>query len=160
MPTWVKRSRSIWLQEGVASLAELHPNADYAFTMQSALENQGLLSMGSLCQTFPQSASSAYLAYAQATSFTQFIHKNYGSSGLQRLMQQYLDGLGCSEGADAALGASLNTLELKWKQEALGVPVSQLAWQNLLPYLALMGVIIGIPLAAGLLARRTQSALH
>jgi hypothetical protein len=145
----------VWLSEGFASLAELYPNADYSRALDVARQNQSLLPMASLCLAFPRDASGAFLAYAQSASFTRFIQQNYGSSGLNRLVQSYMDGLGCSEGAMTALGVSLSSLDTRWEQEVLGINVQAAAWQKLSPYLSLFGLLLVFTLAPGFfLARR------
>ncbi len=58
-----------WLNEGLASIAELYPNPDYLVLLDSALGKDNLLPINSLCQSFPRDASSAYLAYADDIPF-------------------------------------------------------------------------------------------
>jgi len=139
-----------WLSEGFASLAELYRNADYSRALDVARQNQSLLPMDSLCLTFPRDASGAFLAYAQSASFTLFLQKNFGSSGLNHLVQSYMDGLGCSEGTMNALGSSLASLTTRWEQEVLGINVQAAAWQKLSPYLGLFGLLLVFTLVPGI----------
>jgi hypothetical protein len=111
-------SMPVWLLEGMASLAELHPNPEYERVLQKAIDDQALQPIETLCAAFPREASGAFLSYAQSASFVRFLHQKYGTSGLKNLMLQYQDGLGCSEGAQAALGSSLQQLENQWHMEA------------------------------------------
>jgi hypothetical protein len=144
----------IWLLEGMASLAELYPNPEYDRVLQKAIDNKSLLSMEALCAAFPREASGAFLSYAQSASFVRFIHQNYGTSGLKNLMLQYQDGLGCSEGAQAALGSSLQQLENRWHMEALKINVQMLALQNLAPYILILLLVTVPPAAAALFTRK------
>ncbi len=152
----------IWLSEGFASLAELYPNADYSRALDVARQNQSLLPMESLCQVFPLDASGAFLGYAQSASFTRFIQQNYGSSGLNRLVQSYMDGLGCSEGTAAALGVTLGYLDTQWQQEVLGINVQAIAWQKLSPYLSLFGIVLLFTVVPGFFIahRGKERAVH
>lgn len=134
-----------WLNEGLASLAELYPNPDYLSLLQSAYKKDSLLSISSLCQEFPRDASGAFLAYAQASSFTRFLHQQYGSSGLESLIRQYADGLDCSRGAQVALGSSLTQLERQWRQDIFGENLVLTALTNFLPWLVLLGIILFVP---------------
>jgi hypothetical protein len=127
----------VWLVEGMASLAELYPNPEYSRVLDTTAKNQQLLPFSSLCTSFPREANGAFQAYAQSESFVRFIQRKYGLSGLRNLMAQYQNGMGCEEGVSAALGVSLNQLEYRWQQEALGVNVSGLVLSNLSPYLIL-----------------------
>jgi hypothetical protein len=153
----------MWLSEGLASIAELYPNPDYLAMITSAQVKDTMLPMESLCSAFPRDASGAYLAYAQATSFTRFLYRNYGSQGLDSLLQTYQDGLGCTRGVEVAFGASLAQIEREWLSDAFGEnPVSG-AVSNLTPWLVLSGAVLLAPLvvillnAAGALRRSRRS---
>ena len=145
-----------WLREGIASQAELYPNADYVQVLGIATQNQSLLPMTDLCGLFPQDASGALLAYAESNSFTRYLHDTYGTSGLLTLVQAYADGLDCEQGAARAFGDSLSQMDQEWRQQALGENVSGLALRNLLPYLVILLVILAFP-AWGLWAARKRS---
>lgn len=145
-----------WLVEGMASIVEQYPNSDYPHALQTARQNNTLLPLSSLCQAFPRDASGAFLAYAEAESFTRYIDNTYGASGIQNLIHRYLDGLGCSEGVSAALGVPLNTLEYRWHQEVLGMDVAGLALNRMLPYLVLAGVLILPPFGLVFYKRKSK----
>jgi hypothetical protein len=136
----------VWLVEGLASMAELYPNPEYQRVLQTSAREGNLLSISTLCESFPRDASGAFLAYAQAKSFTQFLYETYGSSGLLTLIQHYQDGLGYEEGAAATFGSGLQQLEFRWQQEVLGVQAGYYKLRNLSPYLFLLGVLVIIPL--------------
>ena len=131
-----------WLNEGMASMAELYPNPDYPRAMEKAIQANGLLSMNQLCSTFPPDASNAFLAYAQSASFMDYLYNKFGSPGINRLINVYKNGLGCEEGFKTALGFSLSDLETQWKQESLGMDMAGLAWRNLGPYIFLALIIL------------------
>jgi hypothetical protein len=142
-----------WLAEGIASLAELNPNGDYAYALEVAKKDGTLIPMQDLCQAIPRDASRAFLAYAQADSFSRYLLTTYGTPGMLKLVQSYLDGLGCSEGAQASFGLPLNVLEYKWKQNTLQIDTIGLVMQKSLPYLFLIAIIIAIPLISFVFAR-------
>ena len=70
-----------------------------------------------------------------------------------RLVDQYSDGLGCSEGFKAALKIPLSDAEARWRQDVLGIDLGLTAILNLLPYLAMFGVLLLFPVLPGLLGR-------
>jgi hypothetical protein len=142
-----------WLTEGIASMSELYPNSDYTYTLEVAKRDNAFIPMQELCNGFPRDASRAFLAYAQADSFSHYLQTNYGLPGMQKLIQKYLDGLGCSEGIQAALGSPLNVLEYKWKQDSLKANTAGLVLNNLMPYLVLIALIITVPLFSLVLIR-------
>ena len=149
----------VWLSEGIASLAELYPNPDYQRSLDVARDSGGLLSIASLCTSFPKDASGAFLAYAEATSFTRYLQKNYGTSGIQAMIRKYVDGLGCSEGVDAALGVSLAQLEFRWQNDSLKAQPGRAAWMRLLPYLALFLLVITLPMIPVLISLSKRKAV-
>lgn len=139
-------STPVWLTEGAASIAELYPNADYERVLDSAMTNNELLSFASLCNAFPRDAGSAFLAYAQSTSFVRFLYRTYGSDGLTNLFRQYQTGLGCEEGVQATLGKSLTELESDWRQASFSVSPASAAIKTLSPYLAVALLVLVAPL--------------
>lgn len=145
-----------WLVEGTASMAELSPNPDYPRTLEAARKSSSLLPMSSLCQSFPRDASNAFLAYAQSESFMRYLHKNYGTTGMQALIDQYLNGMGCVQAPAALWNLSLDELDSRWQKESLGINVNTLRWINLAPYFLLAVILLIIPLALSLRARRTR----
>ncbi len=136
----------VWLREGIASLAELHPNPDYQTALRTAAQNSALLDMNSLCEAFPADAARAYLAYAQADSFTRYLYTTYGAPSLFNLILAYADGLDCEQGPRRALGMSLSQLDRRWRQSALQTNAIQAAGSNLLPYLILLFILLSLPL--------------
>ncbi|HEY59045.1 MAG TPA: hypothetical protein G4O04_11050 [Anaerolineae bacterium] len=133
-----------WLNEGVASLAELTPNPEYEAVLQEAVARQGLLPLTSLCQGFPPQAGQAMLAYAESASFVRFLYHTYGTAGLRRLIEAYAQGQGCVEAPRSALGKSLPRLEKAWLA-SLGAARDWSWLTDLAPWLGL-GLLILAPL--------------
>ncbi|MDX9863599.1 MAG: peptidase MA family metallohydrolase [Anaerolineaceae bacterium] len=149
------RNAPLWLLEGTASLAELYPNPDYERVLERAVENQSLIKIEDLCNTFPQEASRAFLAYAQSESFTRYIYTHHGSSGLQTLMMNYENGLGCSEGFSAAFKTSLTQEEYNWQQQ-LGIHTGSLILQNIAPYFLVLALIT-LPVSIGSIRKKERT---
>jgi hypothetical protein len=139
-------SLPVWLSEGIASLAELYPNPDYDQALSIAGQNGSLMSIEELCDTFPLDASRAYLAYAEAQSFVRFLRDTYGAPSLFSLTSAYADGLNCDQGVVRTLGASLVSLDTRWRETVLGQNVVGVFLRNMLPYLALFVFMLLIPL--------------
>ena len=134
-----------WLTEGIASQVEGYPNADYTQVLTASTQSKTLLPITDLCGPFPADASGAILAYAESNSFMGYVLKTYGTSDLHALIQAYSNGLSCDQGVVQALGLPLSQLDLQWRQSALGQKVSGLAFQNLLPYLIFLALMMVIP---------------
>jgi hypothetical protein len=148
------QSLPVWLNEGLASAAELYPNPDYLLFLEDAVQKRELIPMAELCTAFPKDASGAVLAYAQAASFTRYLHQKFGAGGLQALVSRYADGLDCGRGVEAALGMNLQALEQRWLQETFQVAPPPVIPSSLVPWISLFGIIIAGPLLLGLLRPR------
>ena len=136
----------VWLLEGIASMAELHPNPDYALALQTAARNGSLLSLKDLCASFPVDAGNAFLAYAQSQSFVAYIRNTYGNSSLTRLTGSYTDGFSCDLGATNALGIPLSQLDTRWRVTVPGQNVLGAAARSLTPFILLMALVVIVPL--------------
>ncbi len=134
-----------WLLEGIASQAERYPNANYAQVLATAAQNKALLPITDLCGPFPADASGAILAYAESDSFTRYLHETYGTSKLQALTRSYSDGLTCEQGAEHTLGLPLAQLDTRWRQATLDEQATGMAFENFLPYIVLLGIMLAIP---------------
>ena len=150
----------VWLNEGLASIAELYPNPDFLVLLEKAQEKDSLPSIQSLCRSFPRDASGAYLAYAQSASFTRYLHQQYGSSLLQQLIKNYQDGLNCQRGIEATYDLPLAQLERQWRQDMLGENVYQSAFNNLLPWFVLLGIVLLVPFGLLFSGMRKRSRGH
>jgi hypothetical protein len=145
-----------WLNEGLASIAELYPNPDYQILLEDAYEKDALVTISSLCQPFPRDAYSANLAYAEAASFTRYLQQQYGSSGLSALVQGYADGLDCDRGVEMGLGKSLLQLERDWRKAIFSENPNQVAISSLMPWLSLLILILLAPLGLAISRLRSQ----
>lgn len=153
-PTYT--SLPTWVNEGLASIAELYPNPDYQILLEDAYEKDALLTISSLCQPFPRDAYSANLAYAEAASFTRYLQQQFGSSGLSALVQGYADGLDCDRGVEMSLGQSLLQLERDWRQAVFFENPNQAAMSSLMPWLTLLVLILLAPLGLAISRLRSQ----
>jgi hypothetical protein len=144
----------IWLNEGLASSAELYPNPDYQVLLKNAYQKNSLLPLNSLCEVFPRDVSNALLAYAQSASFTNYLHQRFGKSGILALVQNYSNGLSCERGVEAALGKSMAQLERQWRSDTFSENGLSTGLGNMLPWLVLPALVIGIPLVLALLKGR------
>ena len=134
-----------WLREGTATLAEINPNPDYDLALASAGVTRTLIPIKDLCVSFSPNPDAAFLAYAEARSFTDYLHDTYGSQSLLNLALTYADGINCERGTESAYGVSLSKLEMDWRRAVLGQNTVLPALQNMFPYLALLCVVLLIP---------------
>ncbi|HMB23665.1 MAG TPA: peptidase MA family metallohydrolase, partial [Anaerolineales bacterium] len=141
------RNIPAWLREGMATLAETYPNADYNRVLAESADANRLLPLQDLCVSFPADAGQAFLAYAESRSFTNYLYSKYGSgsTGLLSLVTQYASGVDCESGPARAFGVPLSTLEMNWRSSVLGQNTFLPVLQNASPYLVLLCLILIIP---------------
>jgi hypothetical protein len=135
-----------WLREGMATLAELYPNAEYERALADATAGNRLIPLKDLCNSFPADTGQAFLAYAEARSFTIYLHETYGSAGLLNLAASYTGGMDCERGTERALGVPLSSLESRWHSTVLGQDTARVTLENISPYLVLLCLVLIIPL--------------
>lgn len=151
----------IWLQEGIATNAELYPNPDMDASLAAAAASNSLLSLDDLCASFPHDTGRAFLAYAESKSFVRFLLDNFGAPGLFALASAYADGMSCEEGARRALKQPLSQLEVNWRESTLGENRSRVVAANLFPYLLVLGLTLLVPVWGALnrlIERRKHAA--
>jgi len=149
-----------WLSEGIATLAEINPNADYDRVLSDASNRNALIPITDLCASFPADSAQAFLAYAEARSFTTYLRDTYGAPALLNLARTYTEGVDCENGAQRVLGISLSQLDMNWRENSLGQNVWGVAFRNMLPYLVLLALLIIIPFIVGMNATRQKVNKH
>ena len=139
------RNIPTWLNEGLAANAEVYPNPDYRITLQIAVDGERLIPMTSLCNTFPRNNSDALLSYAQSFSFTNYLYRTYGTSGLDELVITYANGMDCERGAEVALGINLSQLERNWRQKTFSENLAGELFSNLTPWFIILLAMLIAP---------------
>ncbi len=136
-----------WLNEGMASLAELTPNPEYQKILDE--QNDSLIPLNALCSSFPPDSRGAGLSYAESSSFIRYLYRRFGSLGLQSLVQSYATGADCETAPQAALGASLSVLDAQWQQDT-STPNAEIqqpqSAQEAGPWTLLLGAVVVIPI--------------
>ena len=143
-----------WLNEGLATLQEGVPNPAYIFELDRAARENALLSMNSLCASFPISEEDALLAYAQSASFTQYLLDIYGVGGISLLLDAYQEGTSCEGGVQRVYQRPISQLESEWRWTTLSNPNLLDFARPLLPWLLLGLSVIAVFGIVVLLSRR------
>ena len=136
-----------WLIEGLASISELHPNLEYQGMLEDAHYRNALIPMSSLCQLFPLDASSALLAYAQSTSFTRYLHDQFGTPGIMSLLSLYTSGMECEQGVEVAFGTRLSRLENQWRRDTFVGNSWLFSFEKIIPWTVLLVTVLFAPVA-------------
>lgn len=147
-----------WLREGMATLAEIYPNTEYDRVLADAVSSDRLIPLRDICVSFPTETGQAFLAYAEARSFTSYLDDTHGSSGLLDLANSYADGVDCEHGPERAFGVSLSSLESQWRSSVLGQNTALITLQNISPYLVLLCLVLIIPLIGAVSTLRRKGS--
>lgn len=140
-----------WLAEGLASLEEGVPPVDRRLALEAAEREGSLLPLATLCTSFPTTGAEAVLAYAQSSSFVQYIRNVYGQGAFARLFDAYQGGADCAGGLQRVLRRSLGQLESEWQASLGSLGTSQMIGGWLL-----LGLPSLLALSAGLAPLRRQ----
>ncbi len=135
-----------WLREGMAMLVEAYPNPDYDSFLKDAAAHNTLTPINDLCASFSPRIDSAFLAYAESRSFTDYLRGQYGADGLLNLASTYADGVDCERGPERAFGVTLAKLERDWQGTVTGGSNIISAIGRFVPYLVLLCLVILFPL--------------
>ena len=135
-----------WLNEGLASTAELYPNPDFQLLLDKAHERDALIPIRELSSGFPIDAANFQLAYAEAYAFTWYLQQTYGTETIETLIQAYTDGMDFEAGVQAAFETSINGLDSDWRQSTFdGAPIT-LSWRQNIPLLIVFGIVLIVPI--------------
>jgi hypothetical protein len=134
-----------WLNEGLASIAELFPNPDYQILLERAYERGALIPIQDLCTSFPIDAANFQLAYAEAYGFTSHLQQTYGNEKLEALIQSYASGMDCVQGTIPMYEHSLHELEAIWRQDEFDEDRLLNIWLDSLPLLIVFGIVFLAP---------------
>lgn len=154
------RNLPAWLREGMSVLAEVYPNPDYDRVLADAAARDALIPMRDLCASFSPQVDSAFLAYAQSRSFTNYLRGQFGADGLLTLARAYADGVDCERAPERAFGVSLAKLERDWRVNALGQVSFASALGTFAPYLVLLCLVVLFPLLGILGSSKRKGNSH
>lgn len=149
-----------WLREGMSMLAEVYPNPEYDRFLMDAASRDALIPILDLCASFSPNSDSAFLAYAESRSFTDYLRKQYGADGLLNLATTYADGVDCEHGTERALGVPLAKLERDWRSTELEQNVLASMLGKFAPYLVLLCLVMLVPFIGVISSMRKKGDSH
>jgi len=105
-----------WLNEGLASKAEINPNPDYQAILKHAHDHDALIPLEDLCIHFPSNSNNIQLSYAEANSFVSYLQTEYGMEIIEELVQSFENNRSCEQGIQSVFNRSLSELETDWQR--------------------------------------------
>jgi Peptidase MA superfamily len=145
-----------WLNEGLASMAELYPNPDYQGLLENAYRSGELQPFSALCRAFPAETDQALVAYAQSASLSRYIFDQYGPGAFEEILAYLLQGKDCQDAVEASLGINLVQLDNQWRQATFAEKAWRGALRGLLPWAAILFIVLAGPvlLMLGMIRRK------
>jgi hypothetical protein len=136
-----------WLNEGLATSAEITPDPVNNILLKKAYERGSLLPIESLCDGFPIDAANFQLAYAEAADFTMHLHDAFGKEKIGDLLQVYSQGHGCDQGVLEVYQLNLKELEKDWRQKTFAEPPGLSITPEIISFFILIGAAFIVPLS-------------
>lgn len=123
-----------WLNEGIASYAEVYSDPTQAELLQIAYDGNSLIPLFSLCSAFPQDAASARLAYAESGSFVEYLLQKYNPTGFRLIFDAYAASGDCLNAPADIVGKDLIALEGEWRAATFAKDSGILEWVAAFPW--------------------------
>jgi hypothetical protein len=121
-----------WLDEGLATYGEGSLNPLYQSALNSAIQNNQLLSVRSLSSPFSAVAQQAYISYGESNSIVTFLINTYGKDKMVQLLNVFHQGSTYDDALMQVYGFDQDGLNKLWLQ-SIGVTTSfQYRWTPLL----------------------------
>ena len=145
-----------WLNEGMASTAELFPNPDYQLLLENAYERQTLIPIRDLCTSFPTDAASFQLSYAEAYAFTNYLQQTDGKEKIDELILSYTRGSSCEAGISDTYQKTLNQLEGDWREVMFNENRLLNLWLQNLPLVLVFSAVLITPMSLMIIGARKR----
>jgi hypothetical protein len=145
-----------WLNEGIASTAELYSDPLQKDLLDVANRSNTLIPFYSLCAGFPQDGFSSRLAYAQSASFVNYLLQTYNSVGFGLLVDSYASNPDCLAAPFESFGKDLIALDADWRL-ATFPSEGLLSWLQSSPWPAVLGSAV-VAAVAIMVIRRIRPA--
>jgi hypothetical protein len=109
-----------WLDEGLATYGEGTLNPQYQAALNSAIQNNQLISVRSLSSPFSAIAEQAYISYGESNSIVTYLINTYGKDKMIQLLNVFHQGSGYDDALKQVYGFDQDGLDKLWRQ-SIGV---------------------------------------
>ena len=110
-----------WLNEGLAVYSEGELDPSSQSQLESAIQDDTLLTIRSLSGGFSEVSDKAYLSYSQSYSVTKFLIETYGQEKMTALLVGLRDGITIDDTLTQTYGFNVDGLDDEWRK-AIGAP--------------------------------------
>jgi hypothetical protein len=142
-----------WLDEGLAMYNEGELDPYLEAYLQSAIFEDKLISVRSLCSPFSAEPEKAYLSYAQSYSLVEYLLDNYGQDRMLNLLTLLKQGNTYDEALTEVYGFDIDGLDAIWRGTLTSnTVVASKAWQSHPALIAVSSALATALALAGALA--------
>jgi len=124
-----------WLDEGLAIYGEGMLNPQYQASLNSAINNNQLISVRSLSSPFSAIPEQAYVSYGESNSIVTFLIQRYGKGKMIQLLHVFQQGSGYDDALKQVYGFDQDGLDALWRQ-SLGIKTAFVPQRDLVPVMA------------------------
>ncbi len=111
LPRWLDEGICQWVTEGLAEIMTYGNGS----TLMTATLSKRLMSVQRLSERFPTDGKDLSLAYEESRSIVEYIEKEFGASGLRRVLSHMSSGDSVEIAVQKSLLISLDELEKRWR---------------------------------------------
>lgn len=111
LPRWLDEGICQWVTGG---LAEIMTDGTRSILREATLSKR-LLSIGRLAERFPADGRDLLLAYEESRSLVEYIEKEFGASGVRRILEQMSRGDSQEDAVRKSLLISFDEFERRWR---------------------------------------------
>jgi hypothetical protein len=104
-----------WLDEGLSTYSEGLLDPFLASDLSTAIAENKLISVRSLCSEFSAIPEQAYLSYAQSYSLVEFLITSYGRAKMLELLETFNEGSSYDGALERVYGFDMDGLDKLWR---------------------------------------------
>jgi len=104
-----------WLNEGLAQYAEGEMEDYQSEILKDAIKEDKLISVRSLCSSFPADPDQASLAYAQSLSLVSYLVETYSWADMRELLAVFKEGSTYDNALQMVYSFDISGLEERWR---------------------------------------------
>ncbi len=116
LPRWFDEGICQWVSGG---LSEIMADGNRSVLREALLSNS-LISIDQLTGNFPSDGRAMVLAYEESKSIVEYIQREFGVSGVRRILEHLSSGDNLEDAVRKSLSISLDELEKRWRSSLSG----------------------------------------
>lgn len=138
----------VWLDEGLAMYNEGPLDASFVSSLDTAIADNSLISVRTLCSPFSTYSDKADLSYAESYSLVKYLLDNYGQAKMLDLLSALKQGNTYDEALTEVYGFDMAGLDANWRATLTADPADQPLGASLPPALIAVLAALATALAA------------